>query len=342
MHDTQAISIRTRRAYAMVLVIVAMAAAIMASATYLTRSTGASARASTMTDHARARLEAESTLEGFLGYLRANPGAIGASSLPVTLQREPASGALATLAATPIDEEPTITVHIDDPSFETHTGMLPRPLLSPPMSGTVGPWELSRTGGLTNFLGIVLGATVPAIGVEASTRATDGDNFLRVTFVLNIAGGGVIRQTLDEPLMPMSRYVLAFDAGNAAVLDLLATFGCRVWAGSTLVAEQGSTELLTLLDLGGGFKRYALAFEVDDAPPSGNITIEFHVASLVGVLSSVAFDNIDLKRGPLPRLVLTVQAHAGTGSHAIEATVEQRPVEGHTEFVIIGWSEPGY
>lgn len=341
MHTTRTNPIRSRRAYAMVLVLVAMAAAIMATASYLTRSTGASARASTMTDHARARLEAESTLEGFLGHTRTDPGFFDGSVSSVNLQREPGSGTLATLAATPTIEDPTIAVAIEDPSFESQTGMLPRPLLAPPMSGTLGPWEVSRTGGLTNFLGIVLGATVPAIGVDASPRATHGNNFMRITFVLNLAGGGLVRQTLDESLVPMSRYVLTFDSGNAAVLDLLASFGCRVWAGGTLVAEADSADLLTLLDLGLGFKRYGLAFEVHDAPPAGNIAIEFYAASLVGVLTSVAFDNIDFKRGPLPRVVLNVHAEAGTGSHAIEATIERRPVGGETEFVIVGWREVG-
>jgi hypothetical protein len=222
---------------------------------------------------------------------------------------------------------------INDASFETAVGQLANPFSDPPMTGTLGGWELARTSALE------FGPLVPRVGVVASAAATDGARLGYVRFPVVLAGSGTLGQTLADALTPNVSYALHVDVGTAGLAALISDYEIRVFAGATLVASSNDPEFLTLLDLGGGFQEHVIRFATDGSPPAGAVRIELAAQALAGAVSAVAFDHVRLEIEDTSPLMLTATATNDDASHVIEATVS-RDADGGNAYAIDSWEEP--
>jgi hypothetical protein len=184
-------------------------------------------------------------------------------------------------------------VPINDPSFEQQVGELPNPLINPPLSGTIGGWNLQRSA-----TGAISGLTVPRIGIVASPAATDGSNVARILFIANVAAAGRFTQTLSSGLEPHRRYIFAVDFGTTDGATVLAETHVRLFAGETMVASSDNASQVRVVDLDGSLNTLELRFCTDGTPPAGDLRIELGARSELAIASTVAFDNVRLRSLP--------------------------------------------
>ena len=222
-------------------------------------------------------------------------------------------------------------VTIADMSFEQAVGQLSNPFFGPPMSGSIGGWQVERTAA------IKLGTTTPRIGVSSSASASGGTNLAYISFPLSVIGTGKFSQTIGTTLQPETRYKLKVDVGTAALALLLADTQIRLYAGGVLLASSSDPQLLEVLDLGGGVQEYCLNYVSNDSPPPGNLRVELYSQSVLGLLSAVAFDNVRLQIEPSEPYHITATGVYGDASHKIDVHIYTSPEGGPVK--IVKWTE---
>lgn len=307
--------------------------------------------------HALARLATESALTAAIAHIEHDPDWINQASLGVWHQEIDIDGV-------PVDIEVTMPglagppVSIQDPSFETQIATLPTPLFSPPMSGVIGGWRVSRTALVQT------GLTVPNIGTRLSVNATDGTAHAFISFGASVSGSGKFTQTIDDALIPNAIYQLSADILPNGLPPIDSSFGMRLYADNVLVAS--TQEALVLVDglggllqdllgdaqalldqallpatllrtlLSGSTSRYTLTFETPDVVPPGEVRLELFAES-VGLLTSVAFDNIHLEvLSNEPMTISAIGSVDGAGHR-----VDVRAIRDMTgRCMIVRWDEP--
>lgn len=336
---------------AMILVLVAISIAFVMGLTFMASSASVTGVAQTMHHHAQARQVAESGLTMALNYVQRTPDWRDARSNGAWFTDYALFGGSVSVSGQFPQFSPII---VNDPSFEQATGQLANPLLNPPMSGTIGGWEVQRTAT------VVTGPTVPQIGVIASANATNGSNVASISFGAAVNGTGTFGQTLATSLQPQMSYELSVDILPTGLAIESAGAGFRLLAAGTVVASSEHTATLqlppppggvptppsqpptapevesvtTMLGLSGGFSRYTLHFVTSATVPAGLIRLELYAQSQVGATSSVLFDNVHLNVAPNDPLVLTAVGRHGDASHKVVANVAPASVQ------IVKWSEP--
>lgn len=320
------------RGAALILVMMSIAVAAVIGLTFLNGSATLTAIAGTMNDHAQARQIAESAAAMAVRYVEQTPDWHTRRTSGPWISDFALHGGHCSVTAAFDPADVAGVLPLNDASFEMTTGQLSNPVLFPPMSGAIGGWTVQRTAAVQT------GATVPRVGVAASAFATDGHHLALVEFPLSVIGSATFSQTLAETLEPDSAYTLEVDAGRAGLALVLANVQIRVYAGGTLLASSADPSLLTLLDLDGDFKTYVLRFDTDSHPPAGNLRVELHAESLLGVLSGAAFDDVRLTRLPTDPLVLTATARYGDAGHRVTVSVYPAAGAGHAS--IVQWTEP--
>lgn len=327
-----------RRGGAMLLSIIAVGVALLIAMSLLMTASRATSTSATLHELTLARLESESALEATLAYVER---AESFTSLPAGGQwigNWSLNGGSAGVFAEWPNGWGGYAATIANPSFEAGAGSLASPLLNPPMSGTLGNWNVVRTAL------VVTGLTVPQMEIVNSPFATDGSQAARIRFGASVTGSGVFRQTVAAGLTPNSHYTCEVDVFTSGLPALNASFGVRIYAGSTLLVS--TEEALTLFDhltseqiqataqsllqnaltpatllvapLGQFIYGYTLSFQTSDAPPPGAVTIELFAESL-GLASHVGFDNVRLQWTSQSSLRLTATGQSGTASRRVVA-----------------------
>ena len=226
-----------------------------------------------------------------------------------------------------------VAINIPDASFENASKTLPTPLLFPPMSGTVGSWKMTRK----SLLGTVTGLTVPQMGVRSSGNALEGMRMAWVTYPTSVIGWASFSQTLNETLEPNSSYVLRVAAGTAGLAALTPEIDIRIYSGATLMASSSDQRLLTLLDFNADFKIYEVRFTTGDSPPTDDIRVELYTQSLLGVLTGIAFDDVQLVKEVSSPVQLIVEGKYRGITHTITAMVQPR--SGSVPSRIVWWQD---
>lgn len=318
----------------MLLVLLAVIVAFIVGMSFLASAATTSGVADTLNTHARAQAAAESGVALAVQYIEQTPDWRTARTSGTWVSDYDMGGALISIAGVFSNDPDAGAIVIDDPSFEEDIGGIANvPPHAPPMTGTVGGWDLKRTSAIETDV------TVPHVGVKALAGATDGSRLGAIEFPLVVVGTGTLGQTLPDALVPNAHYVLRVDVGKAELAAVLSDYEIRVFAGGTLVTSSNDSSLLSLLDLGGGFEQHALRFETGSSPPAGPIRIELHAASVVGVISAVAFDNVQLEIEDHNPVVLTVESHLDETSHVVRATVVP-DTESTAGYRVVKWEEP--
>lgn len=336
MHDDHRLHLIQRRApqgSAMVLVLVAVATATVLGLTFLVTSTTATAVTEHVHDHIMARHIAESGVALAMAYIEKTPTWRKDRPQGTWVINQPLMGGTFSLSGTWINTGSAPSPELNNSSFESQNGSLPTPLLFPPMSGTIGGWHLQRTG----LLQPLTGATVPQVGIQSSVLATDGNRLAYVSFPLSVLGTATFSQTLNMSLHPETHYALKVDVIDLHVGSVLPDLEFRVLAGGTLVATSSTASLLKILDLNSDTREYSVRFKTGPTPPTGNIRVELHARSLLGLLAGVGFDRVRLEVENNDPITFTVDGRYGESSHT--ATVTVLP-PGNGPARVINWLEP--
>src|ERR1043165_7397069 len=315
---------RGHRGAIMILALLAVAIAFVLGMTFVASTTPTLNAAGTLVHHAQARQIAESGLGVTIAYVERTPNWRAARVPGVWVDDLEMLGGKVHIEAAFEPDGSSGAIALVDSSFETQTATLPTPILTPPMSGTVGGWNVQRTAVLQT------GATVPRIGTQAASGATMGANAGFVSFTASVNGSGTFSQLLTTPLVPRTRYELSADITTSTGVSNF-TYGMRVLAGGVVVAttetawtltlpsDPGAVPtppqdpldpneyqaLLTYAGLGAGVPAtFTLAFATDSNPPAGNTSIELF-AEASRLLTSVSFDNIRFVKSRNEPLTLT-------------------------------------
>ncbi|HWB20060.1 MAG TPA: hypothetical protein VG711_07165 [Phycisphaerales bacterium] len=340
----------------LVFVLLAVAMTFLLGLTYLNTCTSVTNVADVLEDHSRARQVAESAINSTIEYVRSNGDWRSQEPSGTWISDMSLLDGTVTVTGT---YSPEVDVAVTNASFESAVGQLANPLIAPPMSGTVGGWELTRTALVQT------GTTVPKVGVEASVDSTDGANRAFITFTLSVIGTAQIARTLGESLESACTYRCIVDVTPTGFPALSSEIGFRILAGGVVVAStthastlqlpslpselpdlpsslpsgQEVDSLLEVLGLGpGGASEYALTFTTTESPPAGNIRIEIY-ANSIGVLAGVRFDNVQIYKESTP-LVLTAVSQAGAASYQVSASVIRQLDASSNPYVrIVQWQE---
>lgn len=344
-----------QRGAVLLLVLLAVAIAMVGGLTFLVSSTTASGIAVSVDEHAQSRQIAESGIDLALRYMstsetwmidQPNGTWVNAESLEGGTVTITGSFAAAAIPATPVD----------DHSFEDETRMLPSPLLFPPASGTIGGWDVRRSGLVWT------GPTLPTIGTAFSLGATDGVNQGLISFALSVVGSAEFSQGLGFVLAPNHTYEIKVDIRGVGLPPVLGSFGYRLYSGGDLVVttEEG-VFLLSYLTLPNVIKaantvlvnalrpctlvrelivgdtyEYTMRFTTGDSPPTDPLTLELFADS-VGVVTSVWFDNVRIESVSNEPVRLIATGRVGDASHTVAVLAEQDLIGGYR---IIEWLEP--
>lgn len=318
-------------AYALILVLGGIMVAAIMGTVFLNTTSTSTSMIRVLDNHMQARHIAEGGAMLAIRYIEQTPDWYLKQTSGVWVESYALYGGEVTVRADYDPADAAGEIAIVDMSFAQSTGQLSNPLFNPPMSGTIGGWQVERTAA------VKLGATVPRIGVMQSNSATDGTNLAYVTFPLSVIGTAQFSQTLGSALRPDTAYKLRVDVGTAALALLLSDTQIKVYAGGTLVASSADPQLLSLLDLGNDTKEYCINFETGDSPPAGNIRIELYSQSVLGLLSAVAFDNVRLETQPSEPYRLTSTGEFGGARHKISVYFYASPGGGPVK--IVKWTE---
>lgn len=188
------------------------------------------------------------------------------------------------------------SIHVEDHSFEQATGSLSNGFLGigAETSKTIGGWHYQRSS--------LLGLLPPNTGSYSSAHATDGQNIASVHTTAAIAGQVIISQTLDgQYFQPNTAYTLQVDVRDGGLLSLVDS-GPKIalTAGDDIVASSANPSLLTILNCTDHFDTWSLTFITGQVVPAGLIGIELSVKTLVGVATTVSFDNVRLDATAIP------------------------------------------
>ncbi len=333
-----------QRGFAMLLVMFVVMMAFIVGLTFLYTSSTTTSIAQTMNQHAQARQISESGALMMVRYMEQTLDWRTARDSGVWLNETAFLDGTLTVD-TVYDADPQITsVAIDDWSFENSVTSMPNPILGPPMTATLGNWDLSRTAL------VVTGLTVPQIGTELSAYSSHGNNHVYVIFLASVDGSATISQTLADSLEPNTNYAFSVDVGRQLLGGALANVEMRVYAGGVLIASDADPTIYTLFTALGNpsvliksiidpvHTEHVLRFSTDDTPPTGVVTLELHAKSLVGVLSSVTFDNMRFETETYGDATINVLGRYEQASHRISMTTKQAINLGQID--IVQWSEP--
>lgn len=302
---------------AMILVVLAMTVGLTLGVTFLLTATTTTRITTLVEDHTQARQIADAGIQVAIAYIEQNPDWITDQEPGIWVLEEPLLEGTVTIQAEYDDSASFIDLAINNASFEQTTGQLANPLFGPPMAGTIGGWSVSRTG----LLAPLTGLTVPHVGISNSLLATDGNRVAYTLFPTSILGSTSFKQTLSITPQADANYALSIDAGQYNILGILAQFELQVWSGATLLGSSADTTMLTILDLGGDVNRYTVRFETDSTPPTDPLRIEIHVSSLLGLLSSVFFDNIEMQIEVNVPIIFRATSAFGSATHHTTAIV---------------------
>lgn len=329
---------RPRRGSAMILVLIAVGIAFVMGLTFLASATTTTGISQTMAHHAQARQIAESGLATAVRYVQQTSNWRDVRSSGTWIDNVALLGGTVSING----EFPSAAgVPVTDQSFEQTTGQMDVPPLSPPMSGTIGGWQVQRTAT------IVTGPTVPQLSIAASASAPNGSNAATISFGASVNGSGTFGQTLTTALQSRTIYEVSVDIKSSGLSILDGGFGFRILAGNIVVAstEHAATLVLPILPgqpptppvqqpvppetesvleiagLNGDFAEYTLQFATDTAPPSGSMRIELFAQSAAGLAWSVTFDDVQLQMYPQDPLVLTSVGRFYGASYRVSAAV---------------------
>jgi len=342
----------------MILALLTTALAFVVGLVYLATAGTTVATSRVFANHAQARQIAESGMAIAASYIEHNPSWRGTQPQGFWIQGHSMLGGTLDLKASFAPGISMSGLAPKDPSFEMQTTSLGTPLLSPPMSGVIGGWNVQRTAT------VVTGPTVPRIGAQATTHATLGANAGYISFGLSISGSGTFAQTLTQSLQPKTRYELSVDITVSTALSLSFTRSISVKAGGTLLASSTNASSLTLPALPGALPQpptnpttpndlyesvltlvgvgpgspstHTLSFVTDGAPPAGNISIELS-SKASGLAASIWFDNVRFVAYQNDPVTLTATGTCGAASHVVQAQV-MLASDGAATF--IDWKEP--
>lgn len=349
---------RVRSGSTLILVMIATAVALVLGLTFLASSATITGIAQTMEQHAQARQIAESGLTTAIDYVHRTPTWRNDRAAGRWVEDFSFGGGSYSIEA---DFAPNQSLAVNDTSFEEEVAQLSNPLVSPPMSGTIGGWDVQRTAALET------GLTVPQIGVIASPNATLGDNHAFVSFGATVIGSGMFRQTLSQSLEPNTVYELKVDIAPTGLPVGDSSFGLRVLADNTVVASTTHAWVLTLpaplgtpttppaqpptppeavallevFDLSGPYVEYTLRFAASSSPPTGLMRLELFAESVAGLATQVAFDNVRLTAISMEPLLLTSTGHRLGASYEVAARLAIRLEDDNTMTpMIVEWNEP--
>ena len=191
-----------------------------------------------------------------------------------------------------------ITIDVPNGNFSSaaNNGSISSTLLNPSVSAQLlgsGPWGaqiLSSVGSASASIG----------GGTASFGST-------------VLYSAAFYQTLSETYQGGQTYTVSVDisTGQALSLNLLGTngIGVALTAGNASLAANvvaSSLSSAQLVSLGGNSYRLSVDYTVPLTPPGGNIGIRLFAgqeATSIGLLNSVAFDNVTLSAVPEPNAV---------------------------------------
>lgn len=350
---------RVRAGSSMVLVMLAVAVAFLMGLTFLTTSTTVTGVAQVMVDQARARQVAESGLMLAADYVRQEPDWKEKRGSGVWLTQAPMLDGAVSIEADFTSDAPVI---LNDSSFEQQAAQLANPPLSPPMSGTIGGWEVSRTAMVQT------GLTVPKIGCAVSADATQGNQRAFIDFGATVSGSGQFGQTLaTTTLQSDSEYVLSVDVKAEGFPPLSSSIGFRLLAGGVIAASTANAytlqlpalpdelptppslppaapevdSLLEVVGLGAsGASTYSLRFLTSASPPAGAVRVELFATS-IGVASTVAFDNVRLEMASNAPVTFTATGRCGDSSFVASATLRKTlGTDGQMKTNVVQWTEP--
>ena len=317
----------------MVLVVLVVGMSLVLALTFLSTSGATTSVTQTMSDHAQARQIAESGVAIAVRYIEQTPGWRSDRVSGAWMTDYALLGGTVSVSAE-FDPAPVVTpITLDAPSFEDEINELPNPLLSPPMSGTIGGWDVGRAVGV-----VPTGANVPRIGVIADPTATDGAQIAFVTFPATVIGDAWFTQTLAQTLAPDTDYALTVDVDRVGGFALTEDLQLQVHAGPTLVASSSDPAMLvTQVGVAGDYEEYTLRFTTDDAPPAGAIRVTLFAQSTVVAASNLMIDNVRLVIEDHEPATLTGVARYQQASHRVTATVDPGSTPGPAP--IVTWSE---
>lgn len=308
------------RGTAMVLVLLAMTVGVTLGLTYLASVTRTTHVAGVIEDHTQARLVADAGLQLSVAYIERVPDGWREREAGTWVDEEDLLGGSITIEADFDAAAAEDALAITNMGFEQDSDSLATPFLFPPMSGTLGGWDVT----CSSFLGSVTGLTVPQVSVGPFFGATEGSHAAQVQYTASVKGEVSLSNTLSEAPEPCTQYALSVAVGRVNVLSLLADFELRVWSGGTLLASSADSTLLSLLDLGAGATEYTLRFETGDTVPADPLRIELYSASTLGVLATVFFDDVHLTVERDSPIMLTATATFEGATHQTTAVVVPR------------------
>lgn len=339
-----------RRGAVLFIVMLTLAIALMAAASFLTAARTGVSTTVVMEDFAASRAATDAGVAMVLRCVREH----GTDELPpdgLWIDGLPLCGAV---LAVEVDRPETADLGPSNPSFEQQAGSLAQPLLNPPMSGAIGGWTLARTALVHT------GVTVPSMGIVDSGSASDGSRVARAAYTVSVSGTAVFSRDVGGLLEAGRIYSVEVDI-LASGLPLMSGYGVRIVAGGALVASTDEALLITdalpldelladagaLLDaaalpatlrrvlVGGGWERHTLTFASGGAPPAGPVRIELFT-ELAGLLCEVRFDNVSFTSDPSDPWVITATAVRGDAAHRVRAEAAEH-LDG--SFTIDAWEE---
>ncbi|MFI4862192.1 MAG: hypothetical protein ACIAXF_16120 [Phycisphaerales bacterium JB063] len=320
MKQVQEIAFRSParcRGTAMVIVLVAITVGVTLGMTYLATATRSTQVTENIENHTQARLIADAGMQLGIAYIEREPDAWMLREPGLWVDSEPLLGGTISLETDFDLDAAKDPLALIDWSFEDDQDAIPNPALFPPLSRTIGGWDVTRTSPLAFLTGL----TVPNASIGPFIGATDQSQVAKAHFGLAILGTICFSQTLAEAPTPNTCYALRVAVGKLSVANVLAEVEVRIWCGATLLASSSDATLLTVLDLSGDTKTYCLRFSTGDTPPTDPFRIELYAASTLGLLSSVFFDDVRFTRESEIPITLTATAEYGGTTHRTQAVV---------------------
>jgi hypothetical protein len=202
----------------------------------------------------------------------------------------------------------TLAQAILNPSFESpvlgegNSNGVNTPFLIGSNSNTVGNWVLTAST-LVDLPVLVQGRVDIRDPIGAGPVGISGNQLarLRANGIIGGITSGTVYQDVGVSFTNNTRYTLQADMGVENLAEVLTSFGMRIKAGTTTVAEYDHTTLLALFTNSNQLYPFAINFTVyNESPPTGNLGVEFFQTSAVGVAGSFLVDNVSLTVAAVP------------------------------------------
>jgi hypothetical protein len=197
---------------------------------------------------------------------------------------------------------------LQNPSFESpvlgdgNSNGVNTPFLIGSNSATVGNWVLTAST-LVDIPILVQGRVDIRDPVGAGPVGISGNQLarLRANGIIGGITSGSVYQDVGVSFTNNTQYTLQANMGVENLAEVLTSFGMRIKAGSTTVAECDHNTLLSLFTNSNQLYPFAINFTVyNESPPTGNLGVEFFQTSGVGVAGAFLVDNVSLTVAAVP------------------------------------------